>query len=565
MATPNTALEMISLANLSRTEHLLLKHFVEKAVDPVLAAQYLLSRVQSDAVVEGSLRSFKQDWKRLVSKLRTFDKVPNSLDTLVRRRDGPGCCMMNNSELRNKRFSEQGLSIGAVESAYVIPPSMLRDIESDEGSLREILEAFLSPSGVRQLKSAIETHDDTQNALRNLWCLSPSIHDAFREGHIKVEAQAEQEKGREIGPSSENKSREKYKDEYILSLLHPDAQATLRFADGEAVPSIFFFKLSTSASALSLPSSFLFEVHGRFATALHLFSIDDKIERGWPRPKKDPVPAFIRRAFYHLSRWLPLWVRMQFYAYLWKVGNRRWGPLSVPWVQRLPFGLIMKQCIRAPQSEPNALRLVEKHTTIPAPRLVDVGVYAGKTYMIMTCLPGQQLDEVSHLMSYAECDRLADDLADCVAQLRRIPNHTPYRFANTVGGPLCDHRLPNEGPAGPFNNEADFNNYLTSHLECTPDKVLEGQDLTMRQDHQSYFTHSDFFSMNILVENGRLSGIVDWECAGYMPEYWECIKARRHTHRDPVWAAICRRVFGEAYQKEWEIEKILWRYTPFGV
>lgn len=194
---------------------------------------------------------------------------------------------------------------------------------------------------------------------------------------------------------------------------------------------------------------------------------------------------------------------------MWPVGHRLYGSTGPSWVQRLPFGLIMKECTRAPESEPNALSLVEQYTTIPAPRVVDVGEYNGKTYLIMTRLPGQHLAEVNHLMSYAERERFADDLADCVSQLRKIPNHTPYLFANTVGGPIVDHRIPDE-KGGPFNSERDFNNHLTSHLNCTPDKVLDG--LTMREDHCSYFTHSDFFSFNLLVEGGRLSGIVDWEC-----------------------------------------------------
>lgn len=70
MATASAALETISSAHLSPTEHLLLKHFIEKAVDPDLAAQYLMSRVHRDvdAEVEACLRSFKQDWREVVSR-----------------------------------------------------------------------------------------------------------------------------------------------------------------------------------------------------------------------------------------------------------------------------------------------------------------------------------------------------------------------------------------------------------------------------------------------------------------------------------------------------------------
>lgn len=70
MSTSSTALELISSAGLSPTEHLLLEYFVEKAVDPDLAAQYLMSRVHRDAGVklEACLRSFKEDWRTLTSR-----------------------------------------------------------------------------------------------------------------------------------------------------------------------------------------------------------------------------------------------------------------------------------------------------------------------------------------------------------------------------------------------------------------------------------------------------------------------------------------------------------------
>ena len=245
-----------------------------------------------------------------------------------------------------------------------------------------------------------------------------------------------------------------------------------------------------------------------------------------------------------------------------RIGSRLYGTEMVPWVQRVPFGLIIKQCIRSPQNEPNSLRLVERHTSIPAPRIVDVGEYGGTTYLVMTRLCGQMLDNVLHLMSYAERDRFADELGSYVAQLRRIPNRTPYLFCNTLGGPLVDHRIP-DGSAGPFHTESDFNNHLTSHLGCPAAEVVGEQNL--RQDHRSYFTHSDFHCTNLLVDRGRLSGIVDWECAGYKPEYWEFTKAMYSARRDPVLEGIFRRAFRHDYESELKVERELWRWTPFGV
>lgn len=246
-----------------------------------------------------------------------------------------------------------------------------------------------------------------------------------------------------------------------------------------------------------------------------------------------------------------------------KVGRYFYGPSDTPEVQRIPFGLVIKHCVRAPRNEPNALRLVEQHTSIPAPRLVDSWEHEGKTYIVMTYLRGQPLNEVFHMMSYAERDRFAKDLGACVAQLRRIPNTTPYLFSDTLGGPMVDHRIPN-GRGGPCNSEADFYNVLTSNQQCTAAEFFGDRFQSLRQDHRSYFTHSDFHYSNLLVDQGRLSGIIDWECASYKPEYWEYTKTMWFSLNDPELGPLFRRALGgDQYQEELEIERLLWRYTPF--
>jgi hypothetical protein len=64
------ALNIITSAQLTPTEHLLLGGFVKEAVDPGGAARYILRRVDEnpDCSVEELLRNVKQDWRRLVTK-----------------------------------------------------------------------------------------------------------------------------------------------------------------------------------------------------------------------------------------------------------------------------------------------------------------------------------------------------------------------------------------------------------------------------------------------------------------------------------------------------------------
>lgn len=180
-----------------------------------------------------------------------------------------------------------------------------------------------------------------------------------------------------------------------------------------------------------------------------------------------------------------------------------------------------------------------------------------------TYLRGDRLTDIWHRLSYSERARLADDIGACVAKLRKIPNNTPYLFADTLGGPMFDWRMPDDG-GPPVNSESDFYNLLTRHLDCTAAELFGEETFRkLRQDHQSYFSHSDMNPYNLLLEGGRLSGIIDWECVGYKLEYWEFTTAMRFSYTPPR-QAIFRRALGGQYEKELEIEGILWQNTtPF--
>ncbi|TGO62029.1 hypothetical protein BOTNAR_0120g00150 [Botryotinia narcissicola] len=319
--------------------------------------------------------------------------------------------------------------------------------------------------------------------------------------------------------------------QYGLYMLFPEDCYGLFLGDGtEWEDNILFTQISTpDVKRLPLPSCHLFEVHSQFATALHQFFIDDKISKGWPKLR--------------FGRWL-------------------YGPTGAISVTRIPLGFYIKQTTSSGLNEPNALKLIEEFTSIPAPRFVDIAEHGDDHYLVMTRVRGQQLRHVYHLMSYTERDCLADDLAGYVAQLRKIPNPTAYMISDTLRGPVFDHRIPNNGIGGPYNTEADFNNFLVSHIDSTPARALGEENVP--RNHRSVFIHSDLHWSNILIDQGKLSGIIDLECAGFMPEYWEFTKAmyKLLLHKDKM--ELIRRAFGNKYEKELKAERKFWEMTPFG-
>jgi aminoglycoside phosphotransferase (APT) family kinase protein len=263
------------------------------------------------------------------------------------------------------------------------------------------------------------------------------------------------------------------------------------------------------------------------------------------------------------ATWLlvPKFLRITCYLYLLNKGESTYGHDISEVVQQLPLGLYAKRCDRTQDNEPNALRLLEKNApSIPAPLLIDSFQDADVDWFIMTKLPGVRVHDVLHRMSYSERDQLAADISHVLTQMHnKIRNTTPYQYANVSGGPIHDRRLGFDN-TGPFNSDADLN----ARMSCGIQTYLTKQVPTaFSRSHASVFTHGDLFFSNVLVDGGRLSGIVDWEGACFMPEYWEFTKAMR-TARSEEARAVYRRVWGDRFDVELETERWLWNAFPFG-
>jgi len=226
-------------------------------------------------------------------------------------------------------------------------------------------------------------------------------------------------------------------------------------------------------------------------------------------------------------------------------------------VQRAPFGLYIKRSPRKvlPRNEDPALRLVEQHTNVPAPRLIESLVTKNRTYVVMTRPPGATLHDTINTLSYAERSQLASDLRSSVSQFRKIPNPNSAAICSPNGGPLLDYRITD--PSGPFDSEESFNNHIISRSSL--------RSAIHDRHHEIFFSHADLNPINILIERGRLSGIVDFSSAGFYPEYWEYTKGvYGHLGLDRSWLDILGDVFDGKYGDELAAEQLLWEdENPF--
>ncbi|KAB8276432.1 kinase-like protein [Aspergillus minisclerotigenes] len=143
------------------------------------------------------------------------------------------------------------------------------------------------------------------------------------------------------------------------------------------------------------------------------------------------------------------------------------------------------------------------------------------TYIFMSFVEGHSLDKARETYDEATKSRVTNQLKGFIHELREIP---PRGYIGSVDfSPVDDPILD-----GPFTTKEAFDNALISAYQakvprCHIKSFLAG--MLSQNKHQVVFTHGDLRLANIMVNNGNVTGIVDWEFGGWYPEYWEFSKA----------------------------------------
>ncbi|KZT60886.1 kinase-like protein [Calocera cornea HHB12733] len=172
--------------------------------------------------------------------------------------------------------------------------------------------------------------------------------------------------------------------------------------------------------------------------------------------------------------------------------------------------------------------LLQHHPEVPSPKLYDYVVQTGELwdtpYFVMSEIPGQTLMEVASSMTSAELEQVGLDLRCCLAALRTIPNPHPFAVCNASGGPMTAPYFTRHYPEEPFKTVDDFYAWIRKNMTGDRDWPIVETWLAAaiaKSEDPPVFSHGDVADHNIMVDKGRLSGLVDWAEAGWFPAYWE--------------------------------------------
>ncbi|KAF5344688.1 hypothetical protein D9756_011479 [Leucocoprinus leucothites] len=245
---------------------------------------------------------------------------------------------------------------------------------------------------------------------------------------------------------------------------------------------------------------------------------------------------------------------------------------NAPDLRKLPFGLYAKIGGRGVVQEALALQFVADYTSIPVPEVLDLfeddNDHLGLgPVMIMSRIAGRPVSNLDALTDEQQT-KLADSLRDWLNQLQYLRSPYGRTLCGYLGGFFSSYRISTNSFVGPYRSQNRFHEEPCCLMTPSHDaKVCSLAAIIRQKRYDISFVHGNVSPENVLVDKeGVPVGLVGWECAAWMPNYWELTAGSwsvRGRAGEAVWTHILVRCLPQ-YTDELKVEQELWKtYSPY--
>ena len=196
--------------------------------------------------------------------------------------------------------------------------------------------------------------------------------------------------------------------------------------------------------------------------------------------------------------------------------------------------------------EGQALIYLEKYVPdVPAPRLYAMYYDSEQLFLVMQRMPGERLDRLWPSLTDGEKTTVSEQLRRVFDCLRQAECPEPKFFGGLDGGAVHHYLFYSQKGdqefLGPFRDEAAFVKGLTDNFRVLRERnghplfkvqFYERHLGQVLRGHRPVLTHGNLSKRNIVVAEKRSHSLnegersfdvalVDWEMAGWLPDYWE--------------------------------------------
>jgi hypothetical protein len=166
-------------------------------------------------------------------------------------------------------------------------------------------------------------------------------------------------------------------------------------------------------------------------------------------------------------------------------------------------------------------------------------------------------------MSSTELDHIADQFLNVLKEMRSYMSET---IGSVTGGPYNNRFMTFPWtPSHTFKSTTEYLDYYRDmFLDICGPEFVEELFSHFPTDTQVHLTHGDLLPHNILVEGSKITAIIDWETAGYYPEFWKYYRMHDQGLMTPAWGRVLAPMF-PGPRRDKEIDAVFWitRYIKY--
>ncbi|KAF9062652.1 kinase-like domain-containing protein [Rhodocollybia butyracea] len=220
-------------------------------------------------------------------------------------------------------------------------------------------------------------------------------------------------------------------------------------------------------------------------------------------------------------------------------------------------GYIVKFGTSVTAREAEATELVATHTSIPVAR-IHATLYdevTSITYIVQDRIHGERLDKLLPTLDAEKLQVIEKELQFIFSQLSSLDTHGSMGMVGKPTYFLDFHPFaPDDLGSWRATTALGFVTWIIDATNISTDvtvfKPIDSDIFDNEKPH--IFSHGDLVPENILVHDGHISGIIDWEYAGWYPYFWNAYIALRRPFVDSQWKKMIRNTM-VTYNREREV------------
>ncbi|KAF7879062.1 hypothetical protein EAF04_000262 [Stromatinia cepivora] len=177
-------------------------------------------------------------------------------------------------------------------------------------------------------------------------------------------------------------------------------------------------------------------------------------------------------------------------------------------------------------------KFLTENSTIPVIKDIRYWKDSNSHFFFMEKAPGTTLMSLWPTITEEQAKAYAIEVVEYLVQLRKF---TSAKIEGPDGSRLRDKILGSEKKTHFVTDDVEewwarVEPYLENRWDRKLDTVHWKEDLKSRYPVKGgpyVLTHGDLDATNIMVKDGHVTAIIDWEHGGYLPEWWEAVAIRR--------------------------------------